>query len=146
MLHQAGQANGVNTQVVWSPSATNYDTLGVLKNLYPGNAAVDIVGADVYADMYPYNPLYDWGKNDGTVDSSLQQWMADPANRLHYWTYPAATPSALDGSGGHNMLTIHQFSRHSQSFGSGKARSISLTAVRSPRVNQDSLLLASFLG
>ncbi len=43
-------------------------------------------------------------------------------------------------------LTIHQFSRHSQSFGNGRARSISLTAVRSPRVNQDSLLLASFLG
>ena len=43
-------------------------------------------------------------------------------------------------------LTIHQFSRQSQSFGSGKARSISLTAVRSPRVNQESLLLASFLG
>jgi len=44
------------------------------------------------------------------------------------------------------VLTIHQFSRHSQSFGSGRARSISLTAVRSPRVNQESLLLASFLG
>ena len=43
-------------------------------------------------------------------------------------------------------LTIHQFSRHSQSFGSGRARSISLTAVRRPRVNQESLLLASFLG
>jgi hypothetical protein len=103
VLHQAGQANGVNTQVVWSPSATNYDTLGVLKSLYPGNGSVDIIGADVYADMYPYNPFYDWGKNDGTIDGSLQQWMADPANRLHYWTYPAATPSALDGSGGHNM-------------------------------------------
>ncbi len=44
------------------------------------------------------------------------------------------------------VLTIHQFSRHSQSFGSGRARSISLTAVRRPRVNQESLLLASFLG
>ena len=43
-------------------------------------------------------------------------------------------------------LTIYQFSRHSQSFGNGRARSISLTAVRRPRVNQDSLLLASFLG
>ncbi len=43
-------------------------------------------------------------------------------------------------------LTIHQFSRQSQSFGSGRARSISLTAVRRPRVNQESLLLASFLG
>ena len=44
------------------------------------------------------------------------------------------------------ILTIYQFSRHSQSFGNGRARSISLTAVRRPRVNQDSLLLASFLG
>ena len=43
-------------------------------------------------------------------------------------------------------LTIHQFSRHSQSFGNGRARSISLRALRSPRVNQESLLLASFLG
>ena len=103
VLHQAGQADGVNTQVVWSPSATNYDTIGVLKNLYPGNGSVDIIGADAYADMYPYNPLYDWDKNDGTIDSSLNQWMADPVNRLHYWTYPAATPYALDGSGGHNM-------------------------------------------
>ena len=49
---------------------------------------------------------------------------------------------AGDGVG----LTIHQFSRQSQSFGSGRARSISLTAVRRPRVNQESLLLASFLG
>ncbi len=45
-----------------------------------------------------------------------------------------------------SALTIHQFSRQSQSFGSGRARSINLTAVRRPRVNQESLLLASFLG
>jgi hypothetical protein len=103
VLHQAGQANGVNTQVVWSPSATNYDTLGVLKNLYPGNGSVDIIGADAYADMYPYNPLYDWAKNDGTIDSSLDQWMANPVNRLHYWTSPAAIPGTNDASDGHNL-------------------------------------------
>ena len=103
VLHQAGQANGVNTQVVWSPSATNYDVLGVMKNLYPGNGSVDIIGADVYADMYPYNPLYDWAKNDGTIDSSLSQWMADPVNRLHYWSNPAAIPGVNDASGGHNL-------------------------------------------
>ena len=43
-------------------------------------------------------------------------------------------------------LAIYQFSRQSQSFGSSKARSMSLTALRSPQVNQESLLLASFLG
>jgi len=45
-----------------------------------------------------------------------------------------------------HILTIHQFSRHSQSFGRGRAWSMSLAALRSPRVNQESLLLASFLG
>jgi hypothetical protein len=103
VLHQAGTADGVNVQVVWNPTATNYDPLGVLQNLYPGNASVDIIGADAYADMYPYSPLYDWDKNNGTVDSSLAQFIADPVNRLHYWNYPAATPYSLDGSDGHNL-------------------------------------------
>jgi len=103
VLHQAGQASGVNVQVVWSPATTNYDTLGVMKNLYPGNGSVDIIGADTYADMYPYSPLYDWAKNNGTIDSSLEQWMADPINRVHYWTYPAAIPATNDASNGHNL-------------------------------------------
>lgn len=56
VLHQAGAADGVNVQVVWNPSVTNYDTLGVLKNLYPGNGSVEVIGADVYAELYPYQP------------------------------------------------------------------------------------------
>ena len=103
VLHQAGAADGVNVQVVWNPSVTNYDTLGVLKNLYPGNGSVDVIGADAYAELYPYQPFYDWAKNDGTTDSTLAQFMADPVNRTHYWTYPAATPYSLDGSDGHNL-------------------------------------------
>src|SRR4051812_48784114 len=55
--------------------------------------------------------------------------------------------SGSEGCGGGPAgLTIHQFSRHPQSLGSGRAWSISLTALRSPRVNQESLLLASFRG
>ena len=103
VLHQAGAADGVNVQTVWNPSVTNYDTVGVLKSLYPGNASVDVIGADAYADMYPYQPFYNWAKNDGTVDGTLAQFTADPANRTHYWTYPAATPYSLDGSDGHNL-------------------------------------------
>ncbi len=103
VLHQAGQADGVNVQVVWNPSITNYTNAEATTSLYPGNSYVDVIGADIYADMYPYNPLYDWDKNNGTVDGSLAQWMADPINREHYWTYPAATPYSLDGSAGHSL-------------------------------------------
>ncbi len=103
VLHQAGQANGVTVQVVWNPGTINYSDAEATTNLYPGNASVDVIGADIYSDMYPYNPLYDWHKNDGTIDSSLAQWMADPVNRQHYWTYPAATPYSLDGSQGHSL-------------------------------------------
>lgn len=110
VLHAAGVANGVSVQVVWNPSVTNYDTLGVLKNLYPGNAAVDVVGADFYADAYPYSDganaagqatYHDWGT--GAEDTSLGQWLASATNRTHYWSDPAATKWSLDGSGGHDL-------------------------------------------
>jgi hypothetical protein len=106
VLHDAGQADGVNIQVIWNPSVTNYSDAEAITDLYPGNNYVDIIGADVYGDMYPYS-LYDWDKNDGTIDSSLSQWMADPVNREHYWTYPAATPYSLDGSEGHSLSLVN---------------------------------------
>ncbi len=43
-------------------------------------------------------------------------------------------------------LTIHQFCKQSQSFGSGRALSISLTAFLSSRLNQESFPLATFRG
>lgn len=113
VLHQAGQADGVKVQVVWNPNSSNYDSLGVLQHLYPGNSSVDVIGADMYADAFPYNPLYDWDKNDGTIDANLQQFLADPVNRIHYWNNPAATPYALDGSSGHllDIQTLLAFAK-----------------------------------
>lgn len=113
VLHQAGTADGVNVQVVWNPSIINYTNANATVNLYPGSSYVDVIAADIYADMYPYNPLYDWNKHDGTIDASLNQWMADPVNRTHYWTYPAATPYSLDGSTGHSLslLDLIQFAK-----------------------------------
>ena len=101
VLHQAGQNDGVTVNVVWNPNVTNYDTTKTLQHLYPGNSYVDTIGADMYANVYPYNPLYDWHANNGTIDSDLSTFVADPVNRIHYWTHPAATPYSLDGSGGH---------------------------------------------
>lgn len=102
VLRQAGSTYGVTIEVIWNPGVTNYDNTNTLALLYPGNDYVDIIGADIYADSWPYS-LYDWDKNDGTLDSSYNQWLADSVNRIHYWTYPAATQYALDGSQGHDL-------------------------------------------
>ncbi len=108
VLRQAGNTYGVNVKVIWNPNITNYDQTNTLSNLYPGDSYVDIVAADIYANIYPYgipgdpNLFYDFDKNDGTVDN-LATFIADPVNRKHYWTYPAATQYSLDGSNGHNL-------------------------------------------
>ena len=108
VLRQAGNTYGVTIKIVWNPNVTNYDQTNTLSNLYPGDSYVDIIAADIYGNIYPYgipsnpNLFWDWDKNDGTVDT-LAQFIADPVNRVHYWTYPAATQYSLDGSNGHNL-------------------------------------------
>ena len=103
VLHQAGSTYGTSIQVVWNPNVTNYDTNDT-RGLYPGDAFVDVIGADAYADMYPYNDdgtYHDW--DTGQQDATLAQFMADPINRAHYWNWPAATKWSNDGSDGHNL-------------------------------------------
>ncbi len=102
VLQAAGQADGVKMQVIWNPGTTNYSNAEATTNLYPGNAYVDVIGADMYSDMYPYT-LLNFGANPGTTAPSLAAWLADPANRTHYWSNPAATPYSSDGSDGHSL-------------------------------------------
>ena len=107
VIHQAAAADGVTAQVMWNPGTTNYSNAGATTNLYPGDAYVDSVGADVYSDIHPYSdssptPSYhDW--DTGGEDATVAQFIADPINRAHYWTYPAATEWTLDSSGGHSQ-------------------------------------------
>jgi Ca-dependent carbohydrate-binding module xylan-binding len=114
VLHAAGAADGVNVQVMWNPSITNYSLAGdATQTLYPGSHYVDVIGADVYGDLYPYgnqSALYDWDKSGQVLnsanpvyDSSIQQWASDSANLMHYYTDPAATQWAADGSDGHSL-------------------------------------------
>ena len=90
-LHAAAAADGVTVQVVWNPDA---DGGGSVTNLYPGNAYVDVIGADIYSNMYPYRDTaspttyHDWAT--GGENTSLAAWMANPINREHYWSYPGA--------------------------------------------------------
>ncbi len=107
VLHQAAAAQGVAVQVVWNPGVINYSNSYVTTNLYPGDGYVDVIGADMYSDMHPYSdssptPTYhDW--NTGLEDATIPQFMADPVNRMHYWSNPAATRWAPDSSGGHSQ-------------------------------------------
>jgi hypothetical protein len=114
VLHAAGVQYGVNVQVVWNPSVTNYSNAEAITNLYPGSSYVDVIGADFYGDMFPYgddpNHPYDWDANkgqylgqNGVYSDSFADWLADPVNREHYWAFPAATPYAPDGSLGHSL-------------------------------------------
>ena len=110
VLHQEAAALGVNVTVVWNPSITNYTNANALTSLYPGNAYVDAIGADMYSDIYPYSDgtnssgqatYHDW--DTGEEDTSVAQFIADPVNREHYWSYPAATEYSDDSSGGHAL-------------------------------------------
>ena len=106
VLHQAASADGVNVSVVWNPGVTNYGTIPATTALYPGNNYVDVVGVDAYSDIYPFSdggssPTYhDW--DTGGEDTSVAQFIADPVDRMHFWSYPAATEWNLDSSSGHS--------------------------------------------
>ena len=109
MLHKAGQLYGVNIQVMWNPGCSNWGTtITPLQALYPGNQYVDIIGADVYADMFPGTPpIYDWAANgqvygvsSPVTDATLNAWAANPINLRHYYDYPASYQWGEDNSGG----------------------------------------------
>jgi hypothetical protein len=112
-LHAAASADGVNLKVIWNPGVTNDTTAGnATETLWPGAQYVDVIGADVYADVYPYGAgssqgIYDWDKSgqelnspNPVYDTSLQEWASDPVNLEHYYTDPASDQYTLDGSGG----------------------------------------------
>ncbi len=116
VLHNAAGAAGVTVQVVWNPGVTNYSNALATQNMYPGNASVDIIGADMYGGMYPFSDgsgtqYHDWVS--GGEDYSLGAFIAKGGNRSHYWSYPAATEWSLDGSNGHSqsLMSLMAFAR-----------------------------------
>ena len=91
---------GATAKIVWNPADINWSSQPVLA-AYPGNDYVDVISVDAYSPLYPLD-LYDWSKNNGTVDTSIQQWWADPLNRDHFWSHPNGTqwnPNGTPGSG-----------------------------------------------
>ncbi len=108
VLRKAGSTYGVTIKTIYNPNVINYDQTNSLSTLYPGDGYVDIVGADMYADMNPYqcpsygsNMFYDWHK--GSCTDTLTEFIADPVNRIHYWNYPSANNGALDPNDPHDV-------------------------------------------
>jgi hypothetical protein len=110
VMHAQAAAIGVTLFVIWNPGITNDTAAGkATVTLWPGAAYVDIIGADVYGDLYPFgapNQIYDWSKSGQVLNSpnpvfsNLVTFASDPVNLEHYYSYPASTESSLDASGG----------------------------------------------
>jgi len=97
LMRREATALGVTAKVVWNPADINWTNQSV-QAAYPGDAYVDVIAADAYSPLYPKD-LYDWAKDDGTVDASIQQWWANLANREHFWSHPNATQWGHNGTG-----------------------------------------------
>ncbi len=107
VLRSEALAHNIKMTIVWNPDTTNYSNAEATTNLYPGDDYVDVIGADIYGDMYPYNDTFnpdtyhDWAT--GGEDTTIAEFMTYAATREHYWSYPAADINCLDCSGGHSQ-------------------------------------------
>jgi hypothetical protein len=85
-----------SVRIVWNPVCIN-DSGADVASGYPGDAAVDVIGIDLYNNFWPRS-LYSF--STGTTEPSLASWRRDPANRTHFWDYPGATRGAPTGQTG----------------------------------------------
>ena len=85
----------VKVLVVWNPTNINWAGNSVA-DAYPGDRYVDVIASDIYTPLYPLS-LHDW--SGGPDAASVADWAKNPANRIHFWDYPAATEWTLTGSG-----------------------------------------------
>ena len=85
----------VKVLTVWNPANINW-TGNSVAAAYPGDQYVDVIASDVYSALYPLS-LRDW--STGSDAASLQEWIKNPANRIHFWDHPGGTQWTLDGGG-----------------------------------------------
>lgn len=97
----AASARGKTVKIVWNPNANQYANNGV-KNSYPGDNYVDVIGIDMYGPCYEdsnasasagnstlYNGdgTYTNGNynGDGTTSNNIKEWMSIDKNRVRWW-------------------------------------------------------------
>jgi len=97
----------------WNPTTANWSPIDITQ-AYPGDDVVDVIALDIYSTVWP-GALYDWQKDDGTVDSNIDLWSQSAVNREHYWDYPAANQwekQSLAGWG--TLMHVNFAKRHNK--------------------------------
>ncbi|MBB4152259.1 hypothetical protein GGQ80_000135 [Sphingomonas jinjuensis] len=103
----------VKVLVVWNPTNINWAGNSIA-GAYPGDQYVDVIASDVYSTMYPLS-LRDWSTNRDAAN--LTEWMANSANRIHYWDHPGATQWTTDGAGWGMVQALDFALAHRKPFG-----------------------------
>ena len=97
LMRARAVSDGGHAYSVWNPADINWTALSVA-SAYPGDPYVDVISADVYSPLYT-GTLYDWGDNNGTYDSDMQQWWAKAVNCDHWWNFPSSSQWSPYGNG-----------------------------------------------
>ncbi len=101
VLRQEAIADNAQALIVWNPGTVVWGVQNVTQVFYPGDAYVDVIAADFYADMYPVTngtTPTTWENWDTRTSPTGQPWpdtnfldiIDDGVNRAHYWSYPSA--------------------------------------------------------
>lgn len=93
LAHAYANANGMVIETMWSPSAS-YANYGLSEeSSYPGDEYVDIIAPTAYSPIWnatrsrDKTAYHDWSSGQSV---SLEDWLANPANRRVIWDYPSA--------------------------------------------------------
>ncbi|MBV9655812.1 MAG: hypothetical protein JOZ42_14750 [Acetobacteraceae bacterium] len=92
LVHAEGKARGITVKTVWNPAAMTPNQDNHIADCYPGDDKVDLVGIDIYSSIWTPDPAPDWSKSGGQRKIPVKDWIADNANRAHFWQYTNAQP------------------------------------------------------
>ena len=87
--HSQGKNDGLVVKVEWNPDSINWTGFDV-SSAYPGDTYVDIISVDAYSSVYPRD-LTNWSDGGKEQVADLATWVANPANRAHFWQYSNAS-------------------------------------------------------
>jgi len=99
--------SGVHVTINWNPCVANWSPFDITL-AYPGDDVVDIIALDIYSTVWP-SGLYDWAKDDGTVDATITEFVQSVVNREHVWDFPGANQWNKQSLGGWGMVMHLKF-------------------------------------
>jgi len=101
--------SGMQVTINWNPCTANWSPFDITL-AYPGDSVVDIIALDIYSTVWP-GSLYDWAKDNGTVDANVEEFVKSAVNREHVWDYPAANQWDKQSLGGWGMVMHLRFAK-----------------------------------